>query len=100
MPDSNDGFLFSIMKELKEYFSGRGQVKGYVFNQIKRSKHAYLYEVKGNGLPHYEIFKRKENTMYEVVSYPTNKAFGIWAWTTTSLDRANKIFNQLNSKHV
>lgn len=84
------------MKELKEYFSGRGQVKGYVFNQIKRTELAYLYEVKGEGKPHYEIFKRKENTMYDVVSYPTNKAFGIWAWTTNSLDRANEIFDELN----
>lgn len=97
MPDSNNGFLFYNMKELKEYFSGRGQVKGYVFNQLKRTKHAYLYEVKGDGTPHYEIFKRKENTMYDVVSYPTNKAFGVWAWTTPSLSRANEIFDKLNN---
>lgn len=46
---------------------------------------------------HYEVFKRRENTMYNVVSYPTDKAFGIWAWTTESLDRAIEIFNELNN---
>jgi len=78
------------MKELKEYFTGRGQVKGFIFNQISKTKHAYLYEVKENNQIHYEVFKRKENTMYDCISYPTDKAFGIWAWTFMDLDSANK----------
>lgn len=85
------------MKELKEYFSGRGQVKDYVFNQIRRTNRAYLYEVRGNNTIHYEVFKRRENSMHDVVSYPSNKAFGVWAWTTSSLERANEIFNNLNT---
>ena len=84
------------MKELKEYFSGRGQVKEYVFNQIRKTKHAFLYEVKGNNTIHYEVFKRKENTLYECVSYPTDKAFGIWAFTCGTLERANDKFKELN----
>lgn len=81
------------MKELKEYFSGRGQVKGYVFNQIKRTKHGYLYEVRGKDSVHYEVFKRRENTLYDCVSYPSDKAFGKWAWTCGDLDRANDILD-------
>ena len=84
------------MKELKEYFSGIGQVKGYVFNQIKRSKYGYIYEVSGDKNKHYEIFKRVENTLYDNVSYPSNKAFGKWAWTTNDLDRAFEILNQID----
>jgi hypothetical protein len=84
------------MKELKEYFSGRGQVKGYVFNQIRATNKAYLYEVAGDGTKHYEVFKRVENTLYNCVSYPTDKAFGKWAWTCGSLDRAKDKFNELN----
>lgn len=84
------------MKELKTYFSGRGQVKEYVFNQVKASKNAYLYEVKGNETTHYEVFKRKENTLYDCVSYPTDKAFGKWAWTIMSLENAIDLFNELN----
>lgn len=84
------------MKELKEYFSGKGQVKGYVFNQIKRTELAYLYEVRGETSIHYEIFKRRVNTMYDVVSYPRDKAFGVWAWTTNSMEKANDIFDRIN----
>ena len=76
------------MKELKEYFSGRGQVKGYVFNQIRKTEWGFIYEVKGNDVVHYEVFKRRENTMYDCISYPTDKAFGLWAWTCMSLEKA------------
>lgn len=69
------------MKELKEYFTGIGQVKGYIFNQLNKTDYAYLYEVKENNRTHYEVFLRKENTLYDCVSYPTEKAFGKWAWT-------------------
>ena len=84
------------MKELKEYFSGRGQVKDYVFNQIRRTKFAFVYEVRGKDTIHHEVFKRVENEMYDNVSYPTDKAFGVWAWTCISLERANEKFKELN----
>ena len=83
------------MKELKSYFVGIGQVKGYVFNQIKATKYAYLYEVSENNIIHYEVFKRYENTLYDCVSYPTDKAFGIWAWTCMSLEIAENKFNEI-----
>lgn len=83
------------MKELKEYFVGRGQVKGYIFNQIKRTKYAFLYEVSENNLTHYEVFKRQENSLYDCISYPTDKAFGVWAWTCDTLERAEDKFNEI-----
>lgn len=83
------------MKELKEYFVGRGQVKGYIFNQIKRTKYAFLYEVSENNLVHYEVFKRRENTIYDCISYPSDKAFGVWAWTCDTLERAEDKFNEI-----
>jgi hypothetical protein len=83
------------MKELKEYFSGIGQVKGYVFSQIKATEYGYLYEVKGDGTLHYEVFKRVENRLYDCVSYPTDKAFGLWAWTCMSLNKAEDKFNEI-----
>ena len=88
------------MKELKEYFSGKGQVKGYVFNQISKTKHAYLYEVKGDNTKHYEVFKRRVNTLYECVSYPSNKAFGVWAFTLMDLDSAYNKFNEINTNEL
>jgi len=84
------------MKELNEYFSGRGQVKGYVFNQISKTKRGYLYEVRGKDTIHYEVFKRRENSMYNNVSYPSDKAFGIWAWTTPNLKKAKEILRDIS----
>ena len=83
------------MKELKSYFVGIGQVKGYIFNQIKSSDYAYLYEVSENNVIHYEVFKRLENARFNCVSYPTDKAFGIWAWTCETLERAEDKFNEV-----
>lgn len=86
------------MKELKEYFSGRGQVKGYVFNQILKTEYGYIYEVRGDGTIHYEVFERRENTLYDCVSYPTDKAFGIWAWTCMDLDRAKQRLKEIKER--
>ena len=86
------------MKELKEYFSGKGQVKGYVFNQISKTKLGFIYEVKGKDSIHYEIFKRRENAMYNCISYPTDKAFGLWAWTCDNLERAGEILESFKTK--
>lgn len=83
------------MKELKEYFSGRGQVKGYVFNQIKKTEHGYIYEVRGDGTRHYEVFERRINPMYDCVSYPGDKSFGIWAWTCMTLERAEEKLREI-----
>ena len=85
------------MKELKEYFSGRGQVKGYVFSQISNTKRGYLYEVRGKDTIHYEVFKRRENEMYDCISYPGDKAFGLWAWTTPDLERAKEILKDIST---
>ena len=83
------------MKELKEYFSGKGQVKGYVFDQVFKTEYGYIYEVKGVKTVHYEVFERKENTMYNCVSYPTDKAFGLWAWTCASFGNAKDKLDQI-----
>ena len=83
------------MKELQKQFTGLGQVKGYEFTQMKATDYAFMYEVSKSDTLHYEIFKRRENTRFNSVSYPTDKAFGVWAWTTSSLERAEDIFNSI-----
>ena len=86
------------MKPLATRFKGRGEVKGYIFTQVVRSHKAYIYEVssEGSDRKHYEVFKRIENRRHNCISYPTSKAFGIWAWTTSNLTRAIELFNELN----
>ena len=81
------------MKQLREDFKGIGEVRGFEFTQLKRTEKGYVYAVnKGNSI-HFEVFKHKENKRYECVSYPRTKSFGVWAWTTGTLERACEILN-------
>ena len=84
------------MKQLEKEFIGRGEVKGFIFTQIKKSKLAYVYKVNCNGSEHYEVFKHKENTQFNCVSYPKTPSFGLWAWTYKSYDLAIEKFDLLN----
>lgn len=83
------------MKELEREFVGKGQVKGFIFTQLKKSEYAYLYRVNLENSHHFEVFKRKVNTQYNCVSYPSDKAFGIWAWTYKNIDKALDKFDDL-----
>lgn len=89
------------MKELLINFVGKGQVRGFIFTQIKKSESAYIYEVNvTEDQKHYEVFKKRENSKYKCVSYPSDKAFGKWAWTYSSLDKALNKFEELNEKSI
>ena len=85
------------MKQLQKQFEGRGEVKGYSFNQLFATDKAYIYALSDeNGISHYEVFKHVENTQFNCISYPRSNSFGIWAWCTKSIERAMDKFNQLN----
>lgn len=81
----------NIRKLLTE-FTGKGEVRGFHFSQIKRGKQACLYEVACAGLIHYEVFELKvfrepkTNILYE--TYPKANSFGIWAWTYRNYTKA------------
>ena len=81
---------------LKKYFEGRGEVKGYLFSQISKTDKAFIYEVSSGNTKHYEVFKRILNKRFACESYPTSKAFGIWAWTHMTIEAAIKKFDELN----
>ena len=78
------------MKELPKHFEGKGQVRGYTFTQISKTDWGFIYEVEFSGYKHYEVFKKRLNHRFGTVSYPTDKAFGIWAWTCLTLDKAQR----------
>ena len=84
------------MKELQKEFIGKGEVSGFKFTQLEATNKAFLYKVQAGGLIYYEVFKRRENTRYGCVSYPTSKAFGVWAQTTSDYEKALDYFNQYN----
>ncbi len=77
------------IKLLPEKFIGRGEVRGIQFAQICKTERAFCYGVSINGvITHYEVFKRKINLQFGCESYPTAKAFGLWAYTYTCLGKA------------
>ena len=87
------------MKQLKKYFEGVGEVRGYSFKQISSIEGLlYVYEVKGVNTTHYEVFRHVENKRFNCISYPRSAAFGIWAWTCSNPDsvvsRTDLIINQ------
>ena len=86
------------MKQLEKNFIGRGQVKGFMFTQIKKSNHGYIYMVEADGLIHYEVLEHRTNTRFNCVSYPSDKAFGIWAWTFRCLGKADDKLEEINQK--
>ena len=84
------------IKPLPKQFTGKGEVKGYYFTQIRQTDKAFIYEVSHDDSKHYEVFKKVVNRRFACVSFPTSKAFGIWAFTYMSLEKAKKKFNELN----
>ena len=86
------------MKELQETFTGKGQVRGFKFTQIKKTQYAYLYRVDTGVSKHYEIFERKENTQFNCISYPSNKSFGVWAKTTSDYNCALSLLDMYGLK--
>lgn len=85
------------IKELSDEFVGIGEVRGYVFKKERSDGYAYLYSVRGgSGRVYYEVFERRVNDRFGVVSYPKSKAFGKWALTTYNWDKANEYFDKMS----
>jgi hypothetical protein len=86
----------AIKSDLPLTFSGRAEVKGFLFRQIARSANGYLYEVLYKDVPiHYEVFKRIENRRFGCITYPSSKSFGRIAWTSRTYDEAMRKFETL-----
>lgn len=89
----------SVINDLKQDFTGVGQVRGFKFTQISKTDSGFMYEVDTGNTIYYEVFKRRFNSRFNCISYPTNKAFSIWAWTTPRIIRAFEILNELSMEH-
>lgn len=84
------------LKELPLEFQGRGEVSCYSYRQVKRSNLCYIYEVLApNGQKWYECFTAKINPLYNNISYPSSKQFGISAWTIKGWERAELKFIEI-----
>jgi len=82
------------MKQLQQQFQGRGEVKGYTFTQIRVTDLGYIYQKELDDQISYEVFKRKENKLFDYIYYPTSNSFGVWAWDCKTLERAEEILNR------
>lgn len=84
-----------MVKLLKKEFTGRGEVKGFIFRQIYMHDKFYVYEVtdETDGIKkvYYELIKRYTNVSFDrsglQESYPSSKMFGIKGWTYQSKER-------------
>ena len=80
------------MRELPINFDGKGEVSGVSFRQIQMCDKAYVY-LRTDG--YYEVFERRENSQWNVISYPKSEAFGVWAWCFKTEGKAMKKFDEL-----
>jgi len=87
------------IKELPVSFQGVGEVRGFLFTQKESSPHGYIYQVYDPdiNLTWYEAFERKVNTRFNCVSYPKSNAFGDWAFTYKTYDRAQEKLKEYDS---
>ena len=89
------------MRELKKSFTGIGQVRGYAFNQITATPYGYIYtKTNSMGSKSFEVFKRVKNRRFDCISYPSDKAFGIWAWNVGTLERAQEVLAEITHQEI
>jgi hypothetical protein len=86
------------MRELKKIIHGTGEVKGFTFRQVALTKSGYIYEVTHPEVknPHYEVFRRRVNHRFQLISYPRANAFGVWAWTYPTLEMARQKLEEIS----
>ena len=89
------------IKDLLPKIKGKGEVRGYVFEQIQKGIKGYIYKATNieTKMTHYEVFVRKYNKRFNNICYPSSKAFGIWAWTFHDLEKAITKFNLINKEN-
>jgi hypothetical protein len=96
------------IENLPDEFIGRGSTKKFIFTKFKDTDEAAIFKVStGNGTYHFEVFKKQiaplcvdfANHVYSDTNfkytYPTDNAFGKWAWTAPTVERAVEICSNL-----
>lgn len=104
------------MVKLEKEFIGIGEVRGFLFEQIHKSKYAYMYRVSSGGEEKdkpkvwYEVFERKVSKEIDTCIggqkvhfeereiYPKANSFGISAWTIIDLIKAKEVFETITLK--
>jgi len=99
-------------KELSLEFDGVGQMSNFHFKQIKKTDFGYIYELTSENSKHFEVFERREQKEGDTViggqkvhfenkvMYPSNNAFGDWAFAPKSLEVAEKYLHEFYEKSI
>jgi hypothetical protein len=77
-----------LAKEPAAEFIGIGEVKGFKFKRVFANEKYFIYSVTNDQITWYEVFKLKPHGMYGHIMYPKAKAFGIWAWSVSTFEKA------------
>ena len=81
----NQPEVFTFMKEL-DLVINKG---GFTYTQVFKNDKGYIYSQSKNGIQYnFEAFLHRENNYFNCVSFPGNEAFGSWAWSCRTLERA------------
>jgi len=73
------------MKDLPQTIKKRG----FVYIQEFKTLSGYVYSQHLNGIKvGYEAFMVKKNDRFNCISFPGDSAFGIWAWSCRTFERA------------
>lgn len=101
---------FEKINLLPKRFEGKAIVQRFMFVQVRSSDTHYLYEVKGRGSIHYEVFERRAvplciDFMSKHFSktegkeiYPKAEDFGKWAFTYMNETKAVSQFEKLSNE--
>ena len=77
---------------------------GFEYTNILRGKRSFVFKQSYTpNTTYFEVFKRRVNreftingvTIPESEAFPTDNAFGVWAWSYRSYDKALKKYNEL-----
>jgi hypothetical protein len=69
---------------------------GFTYRLVAKNEHGYLYsQANKNGIIGYEVFEKRDNPRFGCYSFPGDNAFGLWAWSYRSLERAMRKLESL-----
>lgn len=101
-----------MIQILEKEFKGTGEVKGFIFTQLKETKYCYLYLKEKNGSKSYEVIRKNAVPIYidfnlRIFSqldlkeiYPKSRQFGKEGWEFLNMRKALKKLEDLERIHA
>lgn len=89
------------MKLLAETIKSPKGLKGFTLSREYMDDEYYIYKKTHTHDGYeagYELFERRENTMFKCETIPGGNAFGIWAWQLPTKQRVYQKLEQIKNK--